>query len=482
MAAATSLARALLAFIALPGVVAFAVPLLLVRSVGVTDQVTVSPAFAVAGWPPLLAGSALLLWCVRDFFLTGRGTLAPWDPPRSLVVQGPYRVSRNPMYIAVGLILLGWALGFRSGWLLLYGLAVILAMHIQVIAAEEPYLARAHRVEFERYRARVPRWIFPHRKALLLTTVAVVIALPLAGLVYEAYAESVIDRDFPPPGMLVDVGGRNLHLLCIGDGTPTVMFEASGWGVTSLNSAAVRERVASRTRVCSYDRAGMGWSDPATEPMTAGALARDLAVLQDRARLPAPFVIVAASVGGLTGEMFARQYPERVAGLIFLDAASSGNLADLEQWFGRARVGAPVLSLAARLGLVRLLDPFDIDTGSDDGRRSAAFTYSGNAIASIGAIASVMAETQRQFAAAPPLPEGIPLIVLSASDAKPLTPPGVSSAADALRARRVPVHQELAKRSTRGTWQTVPNSEHLIASSQPDAVIEVIFTMLDELR
>ena len=124
-----------------------------------------------------------------------------------------------------------------------------------------------------------------------------------------------------PPGMLVDIGGRRLHLLCIGRGDPTVLFEASGWGVSSLSAAMVRERVSSRARVCSYDRMGMGWSDPGPSVVTAGELARQLAVLQDRAGLNGPFILVGSSVGGLTIEMFGRRYPERTAGLVFLDAA-----------------------------------------------------------------------------------------------------------------------------------------------------------------
>ena len=184
MPAATSLARALLAFLALPGIVAFAVPMLVAAGLSRPDDaIPLTESFNPIGLIPLLAGSALLLWCARDFYVAGKGTLAPWDPPRNLVTGGAYRLSRNPMYVAVSLILLGWALGFASAALLLYTAAVMTAMHVRVVIAEEPYLARAHRVEWERYRVRVPRWIFPHRKALLLTVAAVTIGLPLAGLV-----------------------------------------------------------------------------------------------------------------------------------------------------------------------------------------------------------------------------------------------------------------------------------------------------------
>jgi protein-S-isoprenylcysteine O-methyltransferase Ste14 len=145
--------QALLAFLVLPGMVAFVVPLMLLAPGapgGFVDAL---------GLVPLALGSVLLLWCVRDFYVAGRGTLAPWTPPRELVVTGLYCVSRNPMYIAVGLILWGWALGFRSRALAIYALAVMLAFHLRVVFGEEPWLARTHGQQWHRYKARVPRWL-----------------------------------------------------------------------------------------------------------------------------------------------------------------------------------------------------------------------------------------------------------------------------------------------------------------------------------
>ena len=103
-------------------------------------------------------------------------------------------------------------------------------------------------------------------------------------MIYEAYADGMAAQEFPPPGMLVDIGGRRLHLLCIGEGEPTVIFESSGFG-NAVSFVRARERLASRTTVCSYDRSGMGWSDPGHGPVSTGDLVRDLAVLQDRAKL-----------------------------------------------------------------------------------------------------------------------------------------------------------------------------------------------------
>jgi protein-S-isoprenylcysteine O-methyltransferase Ste14 len=145
--------KAALAFLALPGTVAFAVPLLVLTP----DR---SPVFAL--WPGaflLAAGTFLLLWCVRDFYVEGKGTLAPWSPPQHLVVSGLYRVSRNPMYVAVILILSGWAAGFRSRTLTIYAVIVAIAFHLRVVFGEEPWLARRYGDQWIRYRAKVRRWL-----------------------------------------------------------------------------------------------------------------------------------------------------------------------------------------------------------------------------------------------------------------------------------------------------------------------------------
>ena len=152
------LARAVLAFVACPGIVAYAVPFLLHRIESDSHRNR-------AGLILLCIGTLLLLWCVRDFYVAGRGTLAPWAPPRRLVTVGLYRYTRNPMYIAVALVLLGWALWFESWMLLTYALAVTAAFHVRVVFGEEPWLARTHGEAWQRYKARVPRWLVSHRAA-----------------------------------------------------------------------------------------------------------------------------------------------------------------------------------------------------------------------------------------------------------------------------------------------------------------------------
>lgn len=148
------LARALFAFLALPGVIAFLVPAgwLWVRSATTVVQ--------PLGLVPLALGGTVLLWCVRDFYVAGRGTLAPWAPPERLVVVGLYRWSRNPMYVGVDLLLLGWAITFASWGLFAYAVAVAVAFHVRVVRGEEPWLARTHGADWERYVCRVPRWLW----------------------------------------------------------------------------------------------------------------------------------------------------------------------------------------------------------------------------------------------------------------------------------------------------------------------------------
>lgn len=145
--------RATIAFLALPGFVAFAVPILWLR------PRTSALAFAPAGGVVLAAGCGVLAWCAWAFYSHGRGTLAPWDPPRGLVRNGLYRYSRNPMYVGVLTIVAGWAIGFHSWSLAAYALALGIAFHLRIILHEEPWLARTFGAEWDTYRARVPRWL-----------------------------------------------------------------------------------------------------------------------------------------------------------------------------------------------------------------------------------------------------------------------------------------------------------------------------------
>src|SRR5260221_10256635 len=119
--------RALFAFLALPGVVAGLVPVL------IANADTNRRGGSVIGFGVLALGLVLLVWCVRDFYVSGKGTLAPWDPPKRLVVVGLYRFVRNPMYVALLTVLLGWTLVFGSIWLAFYTVVLAMAVHLRVM-------------------------------------------------------------------------------------------------------------------------------------------------------------------------------------------------------------------------------------------------------------------------------------------------------------------------------------------------------------
>ncbi len=145
--------RALFAFLVLPGVVAGLVPVLIAG-----EDATHHGGSAI-GFGILALGVVLLLWCVRDFYVTGKGTLAPWDPPRRLVVVGLYRFVRNPMYVAVLTVVLGWTLVFGSVWLAFYLVALAIGFHLRVLFYEEPRLRQQFAAEWTSYSAAVPRWL-----------------------------------------------------------------------------------------------------------------------------------------------------------------------------------------------------------------------------------------------------------------------------------------------------------------------------------
>lgn len=118
-----------------------------------------SGALAAVAFPLLLAGSAIYLWCVWDFAVFGRGTPAPIDAPKRLVVRGLYRYARNPMYIGVLTVILGWAVLFEAPSLLLYAFALGAGFHLFVVLYEEPHLRKIFGDEYVRYCSRVGRWL-----------------------------------------------------------------------------------------------------------------------------------------------------------------------------------------------------------------------------------------------------------------------------------------------------------------------------------
>lgn len=145
--------RALLAFLALPTTVAILAPPL-ISSLDPWRGQRWLPGLVV-----MLVSAFILLWCVRDFYVSGKGTLAPWSPPKQLVVVGLYRFVRNPMYLGVLLLVVGWSLLLASPIVVIYAGVLALAFHLRVIIYEEQWLEAQFGEAWHVYKNTVPRWL-----------------------------------------------------------------------------------------------------------------------------------------------------------------------------------------------------------------------------------------------------------------------------------------------------------------------------------
>jgi pimeloyl-ACP methyl ester carboxylesterase len=130
-----------------------------------------------------------------------------------------------------------------------------------------------------------------------------------------------LDSSYPAPGRLIDIGGRKMHLHCTGKGTPTIILVAGG-GAFSIDWTLVQESVDSNCRVCSYDRAGLGWSDSGPADETVEQTVGDLHKLLQAAGEKEPFILVGASIGGIFIQAYQHEYPKEVAGLVFSNSSN----------------------------------------------------------------------------------------------------------------------------------------------------------------
>lgn len=182
--------------------------------------------------------------------------------------------------------------------------------------------------------------------------------LMLAGAIYEAVAEAADARAYPPPGQMVDVGGYRLHLNCTGTGSPTVVIDA-GLFEWSTEWAWVQPGVAKTTRVCTYDRAGSGWSDAGPLPRNADQYAKELLTLLQAADIPGPYVLAGHSFGGIPVRVFTGMYPSEVAGVVMIESMSprqfTQSSSDTKLRADSQSLPFPILPALARLGIVRLI-------------------------------------------------------------------------------------------------------------------------------
>lgn len=325
------------------------------------------------------------------------------------------------------------------------------------------------------------------------------------GLAYQALATARDARKYPPPGELIDIGGFRLHLARAGVGGPTVVLDA-GLAGFSLDWGLVMPALAEHTTVCTYDRAGYGWSDTGPLPRTSSRIATELHTLLHRAGVEPPYVLVGHSFGGFNVRLFADYYPDEVAGMVLVDVShedfNDRLPAELREGYERyERAEVPLLRLGgvlARFGLVRiavergwlrLLDTFDalppreramaralryrpsffVTSSAED----ITFRASGEQARNKGAIGAH------------------PLVVLTGAgdndwSTNPLPFVDFSKLGDAMRAMtevKIALHAELARTlSTNGTHIVTKNSGHLIQLSEPELVVSAVCQVVEAVR
>ena len=310
-----------------------------------------------------------------------------------------------------------------------------------------------------------------------------IVVLGLVGAIYESAAEAADVRAYPPPGQLVDVGGYRLHINCTGAGSPTVVIDA-GWGDWSASwSSWVQPEVAKTTRVCTYDRAGMGYSEPGPLPRTAEHFAKELHTLLQRAAIPGPYVLVGHSMGGAPVRVFAHSYAAEVAGVVLIESMNPGAVGTPAP----ATTATPpdpgalsiinrflmnLLTLPARVGLIRLVTGSVAGLSPDDANAYTAHSVTVRALEAAidegrGMQAS-LAQARRVTTLG-----SVPLIVLSR---------GLREGSEAEDAKWQLEQSELLQLSSDSRQVFADQSGHNIQFDQPAAAVGAIVQMVAQLR
>jgi pimeloyl-ACP methyl ester carboxylesterase len=285
----------------------------------------------------------------------------------------------------------------------------------------------------------------------------------LAGAVYQWIATRRDLARNPPPGRLVAVGGHRLHIWCAGSGSPAVVLEA-GLGGTTADWGFVQPEIAGFTQVCSYDRAGVGYSDPGPSPRTARRIAGELARLLERAHVAAPVVVVAASIGGLSARVFASEHPDQVAGLVLVDASHEDQDAEVPAI-------APLVPLLAATGAFRLLGvtfgpavaslpPNARGRAVATGSRTSAYRAAVDELRHFPQSAAEVKTTRRPLA--------IPLVVVTA---------GLGS-----DDRWRELQRDQVALSSRGCQLVAERSGHAVPLGDPDTVVRAVRFVVDAVN
>ena len=320
----------------------------------------------------------------------------------------------------------------------------------------------------------------------------------LASAAYQVLGEAHDRRRFPPPGELIDIGGRRLHLWRAGESNPAVVI-ATSLGEPGHGWAEIQHRLAQHTTVVLYDRAGLGWSDPGPWP-TGKRIVDDLHALLDATGIPPPHVLLGHSVGGFHVRLYAARHPEQVAGLVLVDSSHPAQWHRLRERCGGWRFSRPgrwlqVAKFAFRpLGLARLRA--SLRARYRHGTDIPAYPRQGippelaEAAAAIGrssrqrradvremlAFSSVAAEVARIVDGTPGSLGWLPLTVITRGAKDP--PPWPRDA----EAVWQELQAELALLSERSIHLHAESGDHLIHRSDPDLVIRAIADLVDQVR
>jgi pimeloyl-ACP methyl ester carboxylesterase len=318
------------------------------------------------------------------------------------------------------------------------------------------------------------------RKAVVKSVVGFVLVAmavaAVAGAIYERIAAAHDRARHPPPGTLVDVGGYRLHLHCVGSGS-TVVLEAGG-GASSLVWRRVQDELASFARVCAYDRAGIGWSDPSPRPPTPTNISEDLLRLLERGGLGSPYVLVGHSLGGLYAQAFAFRYSDLVAGLVLVDSPHPDqalrNPPEVGRAMGRLAQMARLGSAAVRLGLARL---GGWGTADGVGGTSGA-PLTAEWLTTSAAELDSFPESCLQVRAAWH-PVSAPVIVLTHGREDHIFPFVSEDANRAHEQLFAELQRELVRLSPEGRQVIVPGAGHMIPLDAPEVVVRAVRDVLD---
>ena len=314
----------------------------------------------------------------------------------------------------------------------------------------------------------------------------VISILALVTLTAGAIAKTNLAKGHPAPGQLVDVGGYKLHIHCTGQGSPTVILE-SGWVESSATWLFIQPEVAKTTRVCSYDRAGYGWSDPSPHPRTASWMAEELHTLLVNANVQGPYVLVGHSLGGMLVRVYAHNYPDEVVGMVLVDSmheekyerlpGAKGTIPDAVQQFRMLGV----LSSTGFMALAPQAIPNQEFPDEVFTRYKVAWATTGH-LTTAAAEMSAMLESTAEVRALQITSFGsLPLSVLSAGLNFPI--PYLSEAENQQYWEETRAMQsELAALSSMSKQTIVEQSGHHIQFDQPDLMIDAVREMVDAIK